>query len=179
MGTLNTNFIKTVQRNLNDCSNPLQLRIYMKRYQDYTFSDDIIKLFEERISFFEDQYKGDSYFSSILNDIKDEFEVEMMIAKACGGKNLIDPNNPHHPKIKKALLHDIKVDFVSADTWFECPFERDTLRDVFQMTNGNKIDICRILGLTNGQLNDKINLYGIKDELNEIRRKYRFNGSRK
>ena len=63
--------------------------------------------------------------------------------------------------------------FLDPDSDMDCPFERDLIMEVFEMTNGNKLDICRILDLTNEQLNKKISQYKLKPRLNEIRRNYR------
>lgn len=165
---LSGSFIRTILRKVHDCSNVIQLREYLNRYRNYVFTREIQEVFKERIEFFMERASTDRFTLEICEDLMDDLLLEIQISNVCGKQNLVKP----HAKVSQKTKQ-IDVVFLDPDSDVDCPFERELITEVFEMTNGNKLDICRILDLSNEQLNKKISQYKLKPRLNEIRRNYR------
>lgn len=178
MGSILTeSFIKTIRKKVDDCSNPVQLREYLNRYRSYVFTSQIQEVFLSRLEFFKEYYRDDPFISNQCEELEDELTTEIQISQICGQASLVNPHR-NHPKIERAYNSNIDLNFLDLECYdFNCPFEEALLKDIFNMTNGNKMDICRILNVTNEELNKKIFQYKLKPELNGIRREYRSNGN--
>jgi hypothetical protein len=172
---LNESFIRSVTKRVDDCSNPLQLREYLKRYQSYVFTPDIQKVFVERIRFFKQAFCGDGLQIAICDELQELLETEIKIANVIRNENHLMScyAEDNHEKKVRAIENNINLLYIQDDCETHCDKEMELLRQVFQMTNGNKVDICRILDMDNQFLNDKIEQYKLKDELNDIRREFR------
>lgn len=171
---LNESFIRSVTKRVDDCSNPLQLREYLKRYQNYIFTKEIQRVFLERVEFFKEEFCGDGLQMRIIEELEDDLTEEIMIANVIRPSDLLQAHDgDNHEKKVRAIENDINLLFIQDDCDTNCNKELNLLRQVFHMTNGNKVDICRILDMDNQFLNDKIEQYKLKDELNDIRREFR------
>lgn len=176
---LNGSFIRSVTKRVEDCSNPIQLREYLNRYRNYVFTEEIQEVFLERIAFFREHYHCESIHEKACDELQEDLESEIMIAKVTRSTSIVsNSKRNNHLKKLRAFDNDINLLHIQDDCDEYCPQELDLLRQVFRMTNGNKVDISRILDIDNSFLNDKINQYTLKDELNEIRRVFR-NSSKK
>ena len=69
---LNANFIRSVTRRVDDCSNPIQLRGYLNRYRDYVFTPEIQRVFLDRIEFFKEEYKYDCLFTDACEELEED-----------------------------------------------------------------------------------------------------------
>ena len=173
---LNKSFVRGVIRRVHDCSNPIQLGAYLKRYESYVFTPGIQKIFLSRIEFFKKQFVGDKLMLDKIEDLLDSLETEIKIANVCGPKQLMYPMAKGYEadQVNASHRHNINIDYIQHDNDQDnCEYELDLLRQVFNMTNGNKVVICRILGIDNSILNKKVNQYKLKTYLNEIRRDFR------
>ncbi len=171
---LNVSFIRSVSKRVDDCSNPIQLREYLNRYRNYVFTKEIQTVFLDRIVFFRERFKFDKMHEMACDELEEDIRTEIMIATVTNSTSLLssDPID-NHSKLVKAFDNDINLLLIQDDCEFDNAEEKDLLLRVFKMTNGNKVDISRILDIDNSFLNDKINQYKLKDRLNEIRRKFR------
>lgn len=145
-------FLRTLRKLVDDCSNPVQLRHCMNKFSHYIYIKETREVFFNRISeLSHDGLKPE--YDPVLEDLHD----------ACD-------DGLDHPI---RAFSDIDTSFIYPNLDIDCPFEKDILKRVFKVTNGNKVDICDILGLSNEDLNNKINRYKLKELLNIIRKNYR------
>lgn len=163
VAVLSGSFIRTILRRIDDCSNPVQLREYLNRYGKYLSVNSVSSAFNVKVNFWLGSTM-DSFLISqcecLLEDIDDLADTTTM------------PKCVFLDEVEKEL----DTSFLDMDNDdFNCPFEEELLRNTFVLSNGNKVDICRLLKIDNTELNKKILQYKLKDNLNEVRRDYRSN----
>jgi len=158
------NFIKSINRGLDDCSNPLQLRNYLNKYSNYVFTAEILNSFNNRIDQFKELFYNDMFYNNLLIEIVDELDIIML------NKGDIDNFSNLDDNIDISLVNDANFDFNNES-------EKNTLIKVFEYSNGNKSNICLMLDVTVEVLNKKIIQYKLKGILNDIRRNYRNNSN--
>jgi transcriptional regulator with PAS, ATPase and Fis domain len=93
-------------------------------------------------------------------------------------EDVTEKNTLEEKQNKNTKSKYFDLTFLDADSEYPCPFEEELIKNVFVTTNGNKTDICRILGISGSLLNKKIAVYKLKKFLNSIRREYRSNGTK-
>ena len=104
---LDEKFIRSVIKNVEDCATPLQLRVYLSKYEDYVFSEAIKKVFQERIEFFKDWFAYNTLEMGALEDCEDMLEVNVMISNS--RQKLFNPDHrDNHKKEARAYLSDSK-----------------------------------------------------------------------
>ena len=167
MAYLNDNFIKNVSKRVEDCSSVSQLRGCLNRYRTYVFSSELKKVFMERISFIREYHIGDQMVQNQCEDLTDDLEIEVQISQICRTSLMTGDQG------SEARINPEVVDFHCYS--YNTDEELNALKRIFEYFNGNKLDICRYLSVTNENLNNKINQYKLKAYLNTVRRDFRNN----
>lgn len=99
---LDATFVKTVVRNIEDCSCPIQLKAYVYRYENYIFCKEILEVFREAIEDFKERFCADSLNMEALNELEEILETNVLISKM--GTDISTQSN--HKKIERSLKAD-------------------------------------------------------------------------
>ena len=102
---LDVKFIKSIVKNVEDCSTPIQLRTYLKKYEAYVFSQEIENVFRDRIAFFKEWFRYDKIEMAAIEDIEDTLDVDIMISAS--RKKLFDSDHrKNHKKEVRSYVSD-------------------------------------------------------------------------
>lgn len=148
-------FLRSMKKLVDDCSNHIQLRYCMYKFKHYIYIKEAREIFHTRVTELKGDHRDRAY-DELLEEMEDHSDSMQ--------------NRPIES------FEDIDTDFISSENGIVCPFELAIFKKVFVITNGNKVDICAILGLSNDDLNNKIKRYKLKEFLNNIRHVYRKTG---
>lgn len=99
---LDTTFVKTIVRKVEDCSCPIQLKAYVYKYENYAFCSEITDVFREAIVNFKERFCGDSLNMAALEELEEILETNIKISKL--GTDINARKN--HKKIERALKAD-------------------------------------------------------------------------
>jgi hypothetical protein len=101
---LGDSFIRSVIKNVEDCSTPIQLRTYLRKYEDYVFSPAIQNVFKRRIEEFKEIFIADKLYLLAIEDIEDILDVNIQITKQ--SKLFSAYQEKNHKKTVRALMAD-------------------------------------------------------------------------
>jgi hypothetical protein len=102
---LDEKFIKSVIKHVEDCANPIQLRVYLNKYESYVFSPEIREIFEYRIDFFKEHFVVNPLMSEAVEDCEDILELNLLVAKA-NPKLFSYKNKSNHKKESRSYQSD-------------------------------------------------------------------------
>lgn len=176
---LDDGFIRSIKKRVEECSSIVQLRGIMNRYTPYLYTLAVREVFQERMEFFRENDPFDRLLQQQCEDFEEDLDIEASMA-LLGAEHLLNPQHGNnHPKLVRAVRANIDPDMILMECDEIDPAERAALYAAVQVSNGNKLEMCRILGITNMHLNRKINQYKLKPRINEVRKIFRENLSEK
>lgn len=154
-------FLTILNANLKDMRNPLYLRKFCWDYLDaYLITDHHRSVIRSAVERFREYYSSDKFFINVCDDIIDAIE-----------ENIFRTTN-------SILFTENKFDLTHYDPEeFDtiCVFEEQLLKDLIDHTNGQRLEMCRILKGSPMLIQKKIEQYGLRGLVNSTRRDYRGN----
>lgn len=104
-------FIRAVRIKVQDCSSPMQLRAYLNKYRNYIFSQEISKVFYDRIAFFREEYRHEQLYLEACDDLEDILEFEIKLTAESSFIVTVGPkNHKSEPKTKfRVNLDEISI----------------------------------------------------------------------
>lgn len=175
---LNPSFTRAIERSIDDCSNPFQLRACMNRFRNYLCVEYVRRLYLKKLAILGEYFAGDSISLSTIEDLKEDLDIEVQISEVCSS-NMVSSNFKENDSSIVYVPNINENDIYMTDFSHNSDHECLTLKALFSAMNGNKLFICRFLDCSPQLLNKKINQYKLKEFLNDIRRNFRTNIKKK
>lgn len=104
---ISSSFLKRISKNIDDCSNPVQLRVIVVRYQNYFFDNRVKSIFKERLEFFKDWFRHETMYLDAIEDLEEEIELNHEISKQ--GQLVSNNKYNNNRKLVRSFLVDDEI----------------------------------------------------------------------
>jgi len=98
-------FVHLVSKKIEDCSNPIQLSAYLRRFAGYTFVPAIAEMFYTKNNAFKELCIDDVYLNA-CEDIDDMLDLDIQIANVCSNGMVDSHQDNNDRRLIKSIVND-------------------------------------------------------------------------